>query len=229
MEMEGRGAEHAGGSSAGSSASGEVSGEPVLAGEDEGASVVAESPHPDDEGRARKRARAPAAAPPRGPPWPPPPQPPQRPDDYVQPRYEGELNRDLVGSAGGILPVYTAGKRAAPRVGEQRSHLGFHLDGAEKAVIQDSVGTLLADHLCEFAVACRPFSAGSTVMDDVLIAYWRELGALVTAAWPTEPISGSSNVPERLERLARLAVHCAELGSQLSTELVRVFFPLYLR
>jgi len=57
-------------------------------------------------------------------------------------------------------------------------------------------------------------------MDDVLIAYWRELGAKVTAAWPTEPISGRSNVPERLERLARLAAHCAELGSQLSTHLV---------
>ena len=104
----------------------------------------------------------------------------------MHPRYEGELNRDLVGSAGGKLH--------------------------------------------EFADACRKFSAGSTVMDDVLITYWRELGAKVTtAAWPTEPISGSSNVPERLERLARLAVHCAELGSQLSTELVRVFFPLYLR
>ena len=80
MEMGGRGAEHAGGSSAGSSASSEVSGEPAHAGEDEEASVVAESPHPDDEGvRARKRKRAPAAAAP----WPPPPQPPQRPDSYV--------------------------------------------------------------------------------------------------------------------------------------------------
>jgi hypothetical protein len=55
MEMEGRGAtKQARGSSAGSSASSEVSGEPVLAGEDEEASVVAESPHPDDEGRPRK-------------------------------------------------------------------------------------------------------------------------------------------------------------------------------
>ena len=106
MEMEGRGAtKQARGSSAGSSASSEVSGEPVLAGEDEEASVVAESPHPDDEGRPRKdkRKRAPAAAPPPQPPWPPPPPPPQRPDGYVHPRYEGELNRDLVGSAGGKL------------------------------------------------------------------------------------------------------------------------------
>ena len=64
MEMEGRGAtKQARGSSAGSSASSEVSGEPVLAGEDEGASVVAESPHPDDEGRPRKdkRKRAPVS------------------------------------------------------------------------------------------------------------------------------------------------------------------------
>jgi hypothetical protein len=41
MEMEGRGATN----------------QPVLAGEDEEASVVAESPHPDDEGRPRKDKR----------------------------------------------------------------------------------------------------------------------------------------------------------------------------
>jgi hypothetical protein len=154
MEMEGRGAtKQARGSSAGSSASSEVSGEPVLAGEDEEASVVAESPHPDDEGRRRnKRKRAPAAAPPPQGPWPPRPPPPLRPEGYVRPRYEGVLNRDLVGSAGGKLPVHTAvHKRAAPRGGSGGSNLGFHLDGAEKGVIQDSVGTLLADHLCEFA------------------------------------------------------------------------------